>query len=441
MNRRSRLARIALPALLFAALPAGASADVFVLKNGTEIDGFPGVRNARKKEITIGTEKGPRTVSEAAIKEVRPSADPAADYAKYLAGLGPKDADGAAALGVWAKGKGLEEPAKEAFRRALSLKADHAVAKEGMGWLKVDGKWLNPDEAEAWRKEDAFRQEIVKKYEGLMGEAPEVVVTPHWRMVDFLGDGKVKQRAEDLERAFAEAVRVLGSEPWKDRGLCVACEGQEQYHLWIDKDAKTLRGFGAQYVEFAKQATGIKWTEPPVLGRSDLPDRVSMHAAVVHSAGHILFNNWKGHNREQPFWLEEGFGGWMEDRVLNSMSSYCFALGKPGGYGSTARDTKDWEVELPDWKGLCRAAAARNEFLPLEKLDELPSSEYSRREVGQAFSLVAFLILEKGMDRFQSFVLSVKKGTASKHAIREAYGQDFNALEPEWRRFLQSGKW
>ena len=35
----------------------------------------------------------------------------------------------------------------------------------------------------------------------------------------------------------------------------------------------------------------------------------------------------------------------------------------------------------------------------------------------------------------------MKKGTASRHAIREAYGQDFNALEPEWRRFLQSGKW
>ena len=434
-------ARAAALAIL-ALLPAGgASADVFVLKNGTEIDGFPAGKNARKKEITIGTEKGPRTVSESAVKEVRPSADAAADYAKYFAGLGPKDADGAAALGVWAKGLGLEEPSREAFRRALAIRPEHQVAKEGMGFLKVDGKWLNPDEAAAWRKEDAFRQEIVKKYEDLMGKAPEVVVTPHWRMVDFLGDGKVKTRAEDLEKAFAEAVRVLGSDPWKDRGLCVACEGLEQYHQWIDKDAKTIRGFTAVFVDFAKKATGIKWTEPPVLGRSDLPDRVSMQAAVIHSAGHILLNNWKGHNREQPFWIEEGFGGWMEDRVLNSMSSYCFAVGKPGGYGSTARDTKDWEVEQPDWKALCKAAASRNEFLPLEKLNELPSGEYSRREVGQAFSLVAFLILEKGMDRFQSFVLSVKKGTAAKHAIREAYGQDFNALEPEWRRFLQLGKW
>lgn len=434
-------ARAAALAIL-ALLPAGgASADVFVLKNGTEIDGFPAGKNARKKELTIGTEKGPRTVSESAVKEVRPSADAAADYAKYFAGLGPKDADGAAALGVWAKGLGLEEPSKEAFRRALAIKPEHQVAKEGMGFLKVDGKWLNPDEAAAWRKEDAFRQEIVKKYEDLMGKAPEVVVTPHWRMVDFLGDGKVKTRAEDLEKAFAEAVRVLGSDPWKERGLCVACEGTEQYHQWIDKDAKTIRGFTAVFVDFAKKATGIKWTEPPVLGRSDLPDRVSMQAAVIHSAGHILFNNWKGHNRAQPFWMEEGFGGWMEDRVLNSMSSYCFALGKPGGYGSTARDTKDWEVEQPDWKALCKAAASRNEFLPLEKLDVLPAGEYSRREVGQAFSLVAFLILEKGMDRFQSFVLAVKGGAESRHALREVYRQDWNAMEPEWRRFLQSGKW
>src|SRR5688572_32734991 len=47
---------------------SGASADVFVLKNGTEIDGFPAGKNARKKEITIGTEKGPRTVSESAVR-------------------------------------------------------------------------------------------------------------------------------------------------------------------------------------------------------------------------------------------------------------------------------------------------------------------------------------------------------------------------------------
>jgi len=42
-------------------------------------------------------------------------------------------------------------------------------------------------------------------------------------------DGKSPDRLRDLEAAWTEAVRVLGSDPWKGRGLVVACEGQEQY--------------------------------------------------------------------------------------------------------------------------------------------------------------------------------------------------------------------
>jgi len=80
----------------------------------------------------------------------------------------------------------------------------------------------------------------------------------------------------------------------------------------------------------------MKWTEPPLLGRSDLPDRVAMHARQRALLGPHLLGNWKVRARQQPFWIEEGFGGWMEAQVLKSSTSYCYGVSKQG-YGSTFR--------------------------------------------------------------------------------------------------------
>jgi hypothetical protein len=182
----------------------------------------------------------------------------------------------------------------------------------------------------------------------------------------------------------------------------------------------------------------MKYTQPPVLGRSDLPSSAAMHAANVHAAGHLLVNNWKGHNRAQPFWIEEGMGGWMEAAILKSNSSFCWQ--KSGaGYGSSFRDVKKWEVDDPDWRALVKEAAAKGEFLPLEQLDALPGGEYSRREVGQSFALVAFLLKEHPLEAFRAYLQEVKAGTRSPAAFVKAYGCTLDSLEPAWKEFCQSG--
>ncbi len=368
---------------------------------------------------------------------MRPSADAAADFPRYLAVLLKNDADGHAALGAWARERGLEAEARQAFEKALTIRPDHERAKEGLGFQRVGGAWLTSEEVEGRRKDDGLRIELAERYEKLLGARPEVEVTEHWRCADYLRDEKMAARLQDLEAAYAEAVRVFGSDPWTGKGLVVHCQGQEQYLRWIEKEAGTFPGMSPQFLDFVKKATGMKWTRPPVLGRSDLPDRAAMHAADVHSAGHILLNNWRSHNRSQPFWIEEGFGGWMEAAVLESNSSYCFGVSKQG-YGSTFRGTKNWEVDQPDWKALAKQAAERNEFIPLDQLDMLPAGEYSRREVGQAFSLVAFLLKEKGEEKFRDYVAKVKGGDKSPEALRKAYGLTFEALEPGWKQFVQS---
>lgn len=434
----------ALPVAILLALPAApARADTFVLANREKVDGYLlGRGTGPGKEYLIQTTAGVRKYNETTVKEIQPSADPGADFRRYFDALPKKDAAttaaAAAALGAWAKERGLPEQAKEAWLKALALKPDLAAAHEGLGHVKFGDQWMTPEEAERRRLEEEERSALVAKYEKPMGARPAVVFSAHWRAVDFLGDGKTPDRLKDLEAAWDEAVRVFGSDPWRGRALAVSCVGLEQYVKWVDLEASRLPGANKSFMDFWRKATGMKYAEPPILARSDVPDRGAMQGAFLHTAGHILLANWKGHNRAQPFWLEEGFGGWMEDAVLKSNTSYCFGFSKQG-YGSTFRDTKAWEVEFPDWKTLCKEAAGRNEFIPLDQLDMLPAGEYSRREVGQAFSLVAYLLREQGPEKFRAYVERIKKGEKSPAAFRASFDHTFETVEPLWKQWVQAG--
>jgi hypothetical protein len=432
-----RPALAALAVLAVAATVAPASADVFVLKDGREIDGILAGRT-EKKELVILVPTGRTRCFESSVKEVRPSQDPAADFARYFSGLGKKDADGAAALGAWAAEKGLPEKSKEAYLRALAIDPGQAKAHEGLGHVKVGDEWIPAAEAGKLREALKLKTDVVAAYTKMVGTEPEVVVTKRWKYVDFLGDGKTKDRLKDLEAAFDEAVRVFGSDPWSGRALAIALSGTEQYHKWLDAEVKGFPGMNKMFLDSYKASTGMKYTDPPVLGRSDMPDKGAMQAAFVHASGHVLLNAWKGVNRTQPFWIEEGFGAWMEDTVLKSNTSFCWDVGRAGGYGNLARNSKDWEEEEIDWKARVKKAAAANEFLPLDQLDTLPRGEYRRREVGQSFALVAFLLRERGPEKFRDYVARVKGGEKSAAAFQKAFGGTFEQVEPEWKSWVQA---
>ena len=261
-----------------------AAADTFVLKNGAKIDGYSAGKSPTGEQV-IGTSTGVRKVAGAVVAEVQPSADAAGDFEKYFAALGRKDADGAAALGNWAKERGIPDASKKAFGRALEIKPDHVAVREGLGFRKVDGVWLTPEQVEEKRKEDLVRDAVASPLEKSMGVRPEVAVTAHWRYANFLGDRKEADRAKDLEKAFTEAAAILGDDPWKDRALAVACKGSDQYLHWIDVEGVRLPGMRGPFLANVKKATGLKWHEPATLVRSDVPSSAAMHAAFVHSAG------------------------------------------------------------------------------------------------------------------------------------------------------------
>ncbi len=433
--------RVALPGcavLTLLLLSSPSLPDTFLLKNGQSADGYEVSRSA-KGEILLGTSSGTRRIAASTLAGVTPSADPAADFERYWKGLGKKDAPAAAALGAWAKERGIPGPAERAFRRAMELAPDNEGARAGLGFVRYEGEWLTAADAAKARSLESLRADLAARHGKAAGGKAECALTDHWALVDLVGDGKAKERATRLEEAFAAAAEVLGSPPWERRALAVACSGTDQYVAWIDAEGKSLPGMRGPLLEYAKKATGLKWNEPPTLVRNDSAGSGAMLGAFIHTAGHLLVNNWGTLNREQPFWVEEGFGGWMEQKVLGARTSHCWAVSPAEGYGTLSRGSKQWEVDLPDWKELVKKAAAAGEFLPLDQLDSLPQGQYSNREVGQAFSFVAFLVEKKEHARLRDYLERVKGGGKSPVAFRQAYGVTFEQIEGEWKEFVRSG--
>ena len=67
-------------------------------------------------------------------------------------------ASGWFSLGKWARERGMAQPAREAFEKALEINPEHEPSKIALGWGKVDDQWKTPTEAEAliakgWRRD------------------------------------------------------------------------------------------------------------------------------------------------------------------------------------------------------------------------------------------------------------------------------------------------
>ncbi len=437
--RRSGLLAAGLLAALAGSAPLPARADTVTLRNGKTVEGL--VLEETPERLVLRTPAGSQTLARATVASVAPSADPQKDFDRYFALLGKKDAQGAFLLGDWARRRGFEAGKRRGLERALAIDPDHARAREALGFVRVDGSWMTREQAAEHEKDEKLRGEMAERYGRLLGEKPETLLGAHWACVDLLQDGKAADRLVDLEQGWVAAVEVLGPpDPWPGRAKVLALKGLDQYRKWLDGEGGSIPGANAQLVGFMRQATGMKWTTPPILARSDQPDVPAMHSANVHAAGHLLLNNWKGYNRgNQPFWLEEGFGGWLEARVRKSNSSWCFEV-KKSVYGGGFRNTQDWEKNDADVRALAKEAASKGGFLPLDQLDTLPKGEYGKREVVQSFTLVSFLLDEKGKERFRDYLTRVKGGTRSSIACKAAYDVDFEGLEKEWARYVVA-KW
>ena len=141
--------------LLFLA-PGPVLADVVYLKGGGKFTGRIVEQTAERMVIDIGD--GVIGFSMERVEEIVKGPTPLDEYDARASKLGQQDVDGWRSLAEWASMRGLSAQSRAAYKKVLAVAPDDAEAREALGFVKVDGRWLT--------EEESYRARGYVRYEG-----------------------------------------------------------------------------------------------------------------------------------------------------------------------------------------------------------------------------------------------------------------------------------
>ena len=142
--------------LLLVLVPDLLRADVVYLKGGGRFSGRILEETAEKVVIDFGD--GTIGLQMDQVEEIVRGTSPLDEYEARASKLGPQDVDGWRNLALWASTKGLPAQERAAYKRVLALAPDDKEAREALGFVQVDGRWLT--------EEESYRARGFVKYDG-----------------------------------------------------------------------------------------------------------------------------------------------------------------------------------------------------------------------------------------------------------------------------------
>jgi hypothetical protein len=111
------------------------------------------------------------------------------EYDERAAKIGGEDADAWRPLGRWAAMKGIGTQSDQAYKRVLQIAPDDREAREALGYVHQDGRWMTEDES--------FRARGFVQYDGEW-------MTPA-EMQAAQADAAAEQARRDAERRAVDA--------------------------------------------------------------------------------------------------------------------------------------------------------------------------------------------------------------------------------------------
>jgi hypothetical protein len=140
----ARLVSAAAVACLFVASQP-ARADEVLLRSGGKVSGVIVERTASK--IVIESGPGRVTLPMSRVLKVVESRSAIEAWQEKAADLAAGDVEGWATLARWAAERDLGTQSRDAWRRVLALQPAHAEANAALGRERLDGEWLDRDDA------------------------------------------------------------------------------------------------------------------------------------------------------------------------------------------------------------------------------------------------------------------------------------------------------
>ncbi len=166
MRYRPRLFALA----LVASIPflVDARADVVETKDGTVYEGE--ITKQGDAEIVIETTfDGVKTVSRDNVKRIDESVPPLRKQLAYRAGQAKNDVKALWKLHRWAKSAGFESELNEILEQIIKIKPKDVRARKYLGHIKIDGKWMSPEEkkqADEAAKVEEYKAKGLVEYKG-----------------------------------------------------------------------------------------------------------------------------------------------------------------------------------------------------------------------------------------------------------------------------------
>ncbi len=202
---------LAAAALVTLLLVGPSDADEFVLRHGGTISGelLNPDESPREKYVVATTTGGRMVLLPNQVVEVRRKSESELLYDKWLPRM-PKNAEGNWKMAEWCRTNKLEDKREHHLEQVLTYDTNHEQARYALGFSRVDGRWVIPDDWNAqqgyvkhkgsWRSRQAV--ELAKRAE----ERNAAVKAWNTNVGRWTKDliGQNTRRYDEARRKFAE---------------------------------------------------------------------------------------------------------------------------------------------------------------------------------------------------------------------------------------------
>ena len=443
------VAAAAAVAVLAGALAVSSRADVFVLKDGREVDG-----KVLKEDGTHVWAKTLTGVEKLALADVasRTPGESKLEVMERLAKAVADDAKNAAAhwdLYVFLRDhagadKKLAKEAEKILAKLIKLAPDHEEAREANGETRFDGRWV-PKSDLARLEAEKEREDLRREWTAKLSTKVDVYATDHFLLVDGSDEKDLAQRAESLEEAYALILELTGQQQlWSGRSATITLPNHEKYLPVLDKFASSW-GMSSEWMNFAKLETGGGvWRDRPEPMQIRFPNRgvEGMWYSAVHMVGHLAMWKLWGGQKAPPTWLEEGLGQWVEMEVMGEHLAGCVGGKKDSGRGGTSDEPrpkkrkKGDKEDIDERKERCIEAVQDGSFPAMRQFLRMQIGDYGSAEEGAAYGLVTWLT-GRDTEQFAQLLKELRVSARDDDPWKKVYGYEvIEEMEKDWKKWV-----
>ncbi len=493
--RRIAAARATLAPVLMLLLAAHAAADVIHYKDGRTLEGRIIERTAT--ELVVETDFGTVRVALSKVDRVEARTTAAEELATRRAEIAAGDATGLFGLAVWARDHELRKEERALLLEVIAADADHELANRALGRRRLDGRWFEPEDLDAyvramapeklrqglmfddgdWRPEDEVmkrrgflrwhdewlpRREAetaaaVEDLSSLVGVQATATSGEYVTLFSSLRPDEASALISPLDGIVRDLLERLQPEPAEQQAML---RYDVPVFLLPDEDAVSrfmhsgfvvrfspVEGFedrfdqsGGFSLHWPRPLVGLRLTRPDGTGR----DELQRLGVLSHQLAHVMVQRFKA-LYPCPAWIEAGFAAFYEGLVTGhgSLTVSSFLRDEGGdavdpfvaGWG----DAAEWQMQLTDPAVVAALPSLASVMaLPIQRLDS--------RDAAMSWSLLRYLLPEHDREvaaylrRYGREASERGRPASELHAAawKEAFAQPIEEVDAAWRAWALS---